>query len=180
MIDGVDENGGPDMPGWIGAWEIIGSVGSIVVAVFSLMTLQTALSRCSRQNRSLSPGLVWLSLIPIFGLAWLFVVVLAEGRSLGAEFHARGVAAPARPDQSLGLTMAVALVAANVFFAGALVLSYWARAYGDVTYNRAANWQFETEALGIILGLAGLVLLIAYGVNVHRSSSRLLSGPSSS
>ena len=150
------------MPFWIGPWEFLAGCGSVVVVGFFLIGLQTALTRCSSQNRSLGPGLVWLTIIPFFGIAWLFVVVLAEGRSLGVEFETRGMVEPRRPAQSLGLAMSVVLAATAVFLLATYVLSHFARAYGDVTYNLAATSEFGTGALGIFLGLGGLVLAIVY------------------
>jgi hypothetical protein len=78
---------------------------SIVVSICYCLTLHRALSRCSPQNRAMSPRLVWLVLIPIFGLGWQFVVVVNLAKSLHTEFVYRNMAAPANPGMHLGLAM---------------------------------------------------------------------------
>ena len=46
----------------------------IVYALF-LTSLQKALVRAGERNRKMSPGLVWLNLIPIFSWGWFFYTV---------------------------------------------------------------------------------------------------------
>ena len=57
---------------------LIGLIGLVylVVDIFYLMTLQKCLNRVSEENRGMSPGLVWLNLIPLFGLGWHFYTVI--------------------------------------------------------------------------------------------------------
>ena len=163
------------MPGRIGPWEIVLILLTLGagVLVFYLLTLRRALERCSPENRVLSPALVWLGFVPLLNVAWQFVIVVAVGRSVGAELKGRGVIAPRRPAQSLGLLMSISFAAAAAFALAAVVLSHFARAYGDVTYNLAAELQLLMGTLSILLGLAGLVLMIAHWVSVHRYSSWL-------
>jgi len=47
---------------------------AIVIAIFYLLTLQKALSRVSPRNRLMEPGMVWLSLIPLFNIIWAFFI----------------------------------------------------------------------------------------------------------
>lgn len=75
----------------------------IVVGIFYCLMLQKALERCSPQNRAMSPGLVWLYLIPIFSLVWHFFIVLNMAKSLHAEFAYRGMVEEPNPGQGIGL-----------------------------------------------------------------------------
>ena len=63
----------------------------VVTAIVYLLTLQKAFQRCSPQCRTLSPGLVWLLLIPLFNFGWCFVVVTSLSRSLHNEFVRRNL-----------------------------------------------------------------------------------------
>src|SRR4051794_22463504 len=54
-----------------------------------LLTLQWTLQRCRVANRTLSPGLVWLNLIPVLGVAWTFHTVACVSSSLRREYHSR-------------------------------------------------------------------------------------------
>jgi len=66
-----------------------------VVAIYLLfllgymILLQTALSRCAPQNRTMSPGSVWLQLIPVFGLFWQFYVISNIAQSQKNELNER-------------------------------------------------------------------------------------------
>ncbi len=91
---------------------------SIVVGIFYCLTLQKALSRCSPQNRTLSPGLVWLFLIPIFNLVWHFFVVINMAKSLHAEFVARNIVEEESPGQAIGLATCILNVVALLPFVG--------------------------------------------------------------
>src|SRR3989442_14505671 len=62
----------------------------IVIGVFHLLTLQKGLSRVAPRNRLMEPGLVWLSLIPIFNLIWSFFIATWVPDSLRNEFQDRG------------------------------------------------------------------------------------------
>src|SRR5580700_10210960 len=77
-------------------------------AIFYLLTLQTALERCSAEARTTSPGMVWLMLIPLFNLIWNFILVGDVSRSLRNEFNRRGTQGlEADPGKSIGLAMCI-------------------------------------------------------------------------
>jgi hypothetical protein len=92
---------------------LTGIVGLVFVAfflaimVFYLLTLQKALNRCAPENRAMAPGMVWLQIIPLFGLVWQFFNVINIAKSLGAEFQKRGMAEDPQPGKTLGLVMCI-------------------------------------------------------------------------
>jgi len=90
---------------------IVGPVSIYVFAflpgVFFLATLQKTLNRCSENNRTLPPRLVWLTMIPIFGAVWAFVVVQNVARSLKREFEDRDRSINLMPGQRIGLAMCI-------------------------------------------------------------------------
>ena len=62
----------------------------ILVEVFFLLNLMETLRRVSYENRRMTPGLVWLIIIPVFGVAWFIYTVLRVTDSLRAEYRSRG------------------------------------------------------------------------------------------
>jgi hypothetical protein len=119
----------------------------IVVGIFYCLTLQKALSRCSPQNRTLSPGLVWLLLIPIFGLIWHFFIVINMAKSLHAEFVSRNILEEQSPGQGIGLAVCILHVVAVV-----------------LGFHRF---------LGPLVGIAGLICWIVYWVKIAGFSSKI-------
>jgi hypothetical protein len=110
----------------------------LVIMVFYLLTLQKALSRCAPENRAMAPGLVWLQIIPLFGLVWQFFNVINIAKSLGAEFQKRGLAEDPQPGKTLGLVMCIlgccSIIPLLGFFCaiGALIcwIMYWVKIAG--------------------------------------------------
>jgi hypothetical protein len=80
---------------------------ALVPAIFFLLTLQNTLKAIAPQNRSMPPGQVWLSLIPIFNIFWNFFVVGHMANSIQAELTQKGAAPTERPAHSIGLAMCI-------------------------------------------------------------------------
>src|ERR1039457_3924679 len=73
-----------------------------------LSMLSRTLRKCSPASRTMEPGMVWLLLIPFFGLIWNFFIVLALANSLGRELPARGVTQlDPEPGKSIGIAMCI-------------------------------------------------------------------------
>jgi hypothetical protein len=86
-----------------------------VPAIFFLISLQRALERCAPESRAMSPGAVWLSLIPLFNFVWQFVVVINVAESLRNEFVRRNMPMPeAAPGKMVGLAMCIFTIASLV------------------------------------------------------------------
>lgn len=83
-------------------------LAGLVAMIFFLGILQNALKKCAPASRTMKPGTVWLTLIPLFGQVWQFFVVVNVARSLRNEFARTGVRCP-DPDmgQEIGLGMCV-------------------------------------------------------------------------
>jgi hypothetical protein len=135
--------------GFIGFF-FVGFAIVLLPTIFFLITLQRALTKCSPANRTMTPGLVWLQIIPFFGLIWQFFVVIAIANSLQNEFAARRVPAEPKPGQSLGLAMCITRVCIVIPF------------------------------LGIFAGIASIVLWIVYWVKIAEFSRKLDHAPGAS
>jgi hypothetical protein len=57
----------------------------LIPAIFYLITQQNTLKAIKHQNRFMSPGEVWLQLIPLFGIVWSFIVVIRISKSIKKE-----------------------------------------------------------------------------------------------
>ena len=58
---------------------------AMVPMIFFCLTEQNLLKNIQVKNRALSPGAVWLQLIPVFGLFWQFIVVRRLTQSIQQE-----------------------------------------------------------------------------------------------
>ena len=120
----------------------------IIPAIFYILTLEKALSRCSEQSRVTSPSSAWLMLIPLFNLIYHFILVNAVARSLANEFGRRGIVTPERePGKSIGIPMCVLNLCAVI------------------------------PILGVLSGLAGMVCWIVYWVKIADYSSMIAFSP---
>ena len=59
---------------------------ALIPTIFFLITQQNTLKSIQPANRLMEPGLVWLQLIPLFGMVWQFIVVTRVSDSLRKEF----------------------------------------------------------------------------------------------
>jgi len=91
---------------------------SLLPLIFFCLTLQKCLKRCSPHNRMMSPGEVWLLLIPLFNLVWQFVVVLRISSTLSKEFHVRNMQREPEPGKSIGLAFCILYVCSLIPFLG--------------------------------------------------------------
>ena len=57
----------------------------LIPAIFFLITQQNTLKAIRPENRFMSPGEVWLQLIPLFGMVWAFIVVIKIAKSIKKE-----------------------------------------------------------------------------------------------
>lgn len=110
--------GSPEMQAGIAAGVILFVLAIfaviLIVKIFYLLMVQRAIGRCTPVNQAMSPGLVWLSMIPVFCLVWDFFIVINVAKSLGAEFRSRGMAEPEAPGKTLGLVMCILTCCAGI------------------------------------------------------------------
>lgn len=120
---------------------------SLIPMIFFLLTMQNTLNAISFENRKMEPGLVWLSLIPLFGLVWQFIIVDRMAGSLQSEFAKREMATEeARPGNSIGLAYCILFCCSLIPF------------------------------VGYITSIAGLICWIIYWIKINDYKNRLLAG----
>jgi len=119
----------------------------LVPGIFFLLTVQKALERCAPESRTMSPGEVWLMLIPLFNVVWQFIMVLRVSSSLANEFCRRNLPIEAEPGQALGLACCILIVISII------------------------------PVIGFLSGIAALVCWIMYWVKIADYSSQLAAAP---
>jgi hypothetical protein len=123
---------------------LVAMVLLILPGILYLVTLQRALDRCAVESRTLSPGLVWLMLIPLFSLVWHFIVVNGISKSLHNEFARRNTP-NVEPEPGKGIGLATCILSATSII----------------------------PVIGLFSGLAGLVCWIIYWVRIAGYSNLL-------
>ncbi|MDH5682652.1 MAG: hypothetical protein OEZ36_13765 [Spirochaetota bacterium] len=118
-------------------------IGLIVVVLF-LTTLSNCLKQVHPNHRKITPGQVWLNLIPIFAMGWQFYTVIKIRDSLDLEYRARSLSN--RDNFAFGVGIAWCSLSV------ASILPY----------------------IGTVLSVASLVLFIIYWVKVAAMKNELL------
>jgi len=116
---------------------------ALIPLIFFCLTLQKCLNRCSSQCRTMTPGKVWLLLIPLFNLIWQFVVVSQIATSLSNEFNLRKIIREPEPGKSLGMAFCI------LFVCGLIPI------------------------VSIFAGMAGMVCGILYWVKIAKYSAEI-------
>jgi hypothetical protein len=117
---------------------------TLLPLIFYLLTLQGTLQEVKPENRKMDPAMVWLTLIPLFGLVWQFIIVGNIADSLKLEFSQRNInVGEERPGYSIGLAYCILICCSIIPF------------------------------LGILSSIAGFVCWIIYWVNIANFRSTL-------
>jgi hypothetical protein len=131
----------------------------IAIAICYLLTLQKALSRVAPWNRLMEPGLVWLSLIPIFNLIWSFFIATRVPDSLRNEFRSRDLDDGSDYGKGIGLANAI---------------------IGVVSFALNMMSRLSRQPVVMItgpLGLISLILFIIFWVRIAGYSKKLAGLP---
>lgn len=92
---------------------------SLIPQIFYLLTIQNTLYAISSENRKMQPGQVWLSLIPLFGLVWQFIIVNRLADSLKDEFVSKNLKIDEeRPGIGIGLAYCILFACSLIPFVG--------------------------------------------------------------
>lgn len=123
----------------------------LIPYIFYLLTLSRTLKQVAPHNQRMTPGEVWLVLIPLFGLVWHFFVVGRIADSLAAEFRQRGILIDEeRPGYKAGLWMLILPLIGFIPFIGFLAslaglvfwIIYWVQIAGYKRKLEEQQFQF--------------------------------------
>jgi hypothetical protein len=134
----------------------------LVIGIFFLRTLSRALERCHPENRAMSPGSVWLNLIPCFNIIWQFVTVIRVGDSLKTEFVER------RLDEGgdYGKTLGLAAILLGLF--GGVIQNA-----PRVAAPNDPQMALVASGIGGLISMAQLALSVFYWVKIAGYSRQL-------
>lgn len=118
---------------------------SLVIQVVVAYLLSSALVALPEHYRQQEPNLVWLLLIPLFNLVWNFFVYPKVSASYRAYFEAQGATNVGDAGRGVGLAFCICVIVATI-----------------------------PTPISSIAGLAALVLLIIYLVQIHGLKQRVL------
>jgi hypothetical protein len=124
--------------------------GSLVVQAIICFFAYTAAKQVPAASQQMSPGLVWLLMIPLFNYIWNFMVFTKVPKSIKAALDARGVPESGDCGAQIGLFYAIAAVAS-------LPLSFIP----------------IINILGGLLALASLVLVIIALIQMNAAAKKL-------
>src|SRR4051812_14812060 len=119
----------------------------LIPTIFFMIAQQETLKAIRPENREMSPGEVWLQLIPIFNLVWMFIVVTRISNSIDREMastqnfsfednqYVTGYVSSERPTYQIGIAYCVLSCCSIIPFLGwlasiaALVcwITYWVK-----------------------------------------------------
>lgn len=156
---------GPEAAGILGIVCVVAGVivlVGLVIAVLYLLTLYRALAKVAPHNRLMEPGLVWLSLIPLFNVIWAFIIASRLPDSLRNEFREQG-----RDD---GTDYGKGIATTNAVIG---VLSMGISLASNVL---PPDVRGMTGCAQGPLGLVSLVLFIVFWVKIAGYSSQLSAG----
>lgn len=139
-------------------------VVALVIHVLFLLTLFRTQQSVNERNRELAPGMVWLTLIPLFGMIWAPIMVPKLSNSLRREFEDRGWGTDGE-----GFARTTGLLWAWGGIVNTLV---------SIVQNVAQFADLKPVAmglglLGLPLGLGVLVCWIIYWVQMYQYGKRL-------
>lgn len=102
----------------------------LIPFILYLVFLQSVFNSISPENRRMSPGNVWLLLIPVFGTVWHFVVVRDMAYCIRDEAASKGIPLNEdKPVYTIGMAMCILSCCAFIpglnTFAGPAFLVCW-------------------------------------------------------
>jgi hypothetical protein len=113
----------------------------IVIDVLFLLNLQRLLEAVRFQNRTMTPGHVWLNLIPVFNLGWMIYTVIKIRDSVRNENASRwGVSVNEGGTYNVGIAYAILCIAALVFYFGTYANDGFSVVYGLISLAALITW----------------------------------------
>lgn len=147
--------------------QILLLAGFLIPAVLFLLTQQNTLKVIQPENRELSPGLVWLQLIPIFNLYWIFVVVTRIADSISKEIVSF------QDDSILGIPDYDAVEAIGDRPTYKIGMTYCCLFILDTLLVCIENYFFELSTLQGAVALAMMICWIIYWVKLANNKRKL-------
>ena len=146
----------------------------LIPAILFLLTQYKTLKAIRPDRRRMSPGLVWLQLIPVFGQVWQFIVVSRIANSIRKEFESRdedsilGMSANAvehlgqRPTLIIGITYCL------------LNFAFLLQSILKAFYRDPASEVGILALITVVLSLSSITCWIIYWVRLAAAKRKIL------
>lgn len=139
----------------------------LVIQIFFLLTMMKTMKAVDERNRGMQPGMVFLTLIPLFGIVWAIILVNKMSESLEKEFDERRWNTS---DEGFGH------VAGSIWAWGGVVNVVLSILQNVIQAAGEPMIAMVLGVLGLPLGLAILVCWILYWVQIAQYGRRLREG----
>ena len=133
-------------------------VGALLLAIFFNLTMQRSMAAVSKKNQTISPGLIWLNLIPIPVVNTIWTMVFGIKTCIAINTEVERKIAP--------LTLAIVYPSISLLVS---VLSLFSSLIGRNSYES----NQIISLMIIILSIAGLVLFIIFWVQLNNAKNKL-------
>jgi cytochrome bd-type quinol oxidase subunit 2 len=139
----------------------------LIIQVLFLLTLYRTMKEVRERNREMAPGMVWLTLIPIFAIVWVIIMVGKIATSVRNEFEDRGWQIR---DESFGRTVGMLWAWGGVVSVGLSVLQNIAQ-FADL-----APVVMILGVLSLPVSMGILVCFIMYWIQMYQYGKQLRLG----
>jgi len=148
-------------------FQILLLLAFVIPAIFFLLAQQKILQVISAENREMSPGSVWLQIIPVFGLVWQFIVIIRIARSVSKEMTSK-------IGGSILDNSPVQIKETDEFPTYTIGITYCILTTIGVVLNYAtAHSSSSLPLLGSLFALTGMVCWIIYWVRLVKTKNKL-------
>lgn len=136
---------------------IIGVAIGLVPYILYLVMISRTLKQCAPHNQRMTPGEVWLVLIPLFGIVWHFILVGRLADSIAAEFRQRNLRCEEeRPGYNYGLWSMILRCCGIIPFLGIFAsltgivfwIMHWVRIAGYKRALEQSQFQYGSNPYG--------------------------------
>jgi hypothetical protein len=135
----------------------------LVFFVLYLWFLDDTLRKRSAHSLTLAPSLVWLMIIPVFGVIWQFFVVRAVSQTFDGDYRSRGLSPGSHGLRSLGIAKAVVDAVAFPLIVMACALFFPTDPEAGIPIAPILDYLYLFSFLASIpLSITGIALWIVY------------------
>jgi hypothetical protein len=139
----------------------------LIPAILFVLAQQNTLRIISPENREMSPGSVWLQIIPVFGLIWQFFVVTRIAHSISKEMASK-------IGESILDNAQVQITESDASPTYTIGMAYCALTTLSIIINYSTRHSTSNLKLfGSFLFLIGMVCWIIYWVRLVNSKNKL-------
>ncbi len=140
----------------------------VILGILFLLTQKKTLQVIQPVNRELESGLVWLQLIPIFGLVWQFFVVAWIAKSIWKEIASK-LGDSILEDSKERIEELNESPTFNIGMAYCVLFTL-----DGILNLSSGHWSPYLQMIGPVLSLTGMICWIIYWVRLTKIKNKLI------